>query len=121
MPVVGKGNRQKKFSYTPRGMKAANRYARKTGQNIQRPNNGGSMSPRPNPGYGNQSPRGPRPGGPRFGGPRPPMTNRGGARRRPGSGGPRDVGANPRRTMAPRSTLRRVNRGLNSIKKGNRY
>ena len=101
MPKVGR----KKFSYSPRGMKAANRYARKTGQSVSkgrgrtRPGTGTRqqasprpMPPRPRPGIGNQGPRGASPGGPR-----PRMTNRGGARRRPGSGGPRDVGARPSR------------------------
>ena len=61
--------------------------------------------------------------GTRGGGTGPSMTNRGGGRRRPGSGGPRDIGARPRsvtpgRRMAPKSTLRRVNNSLNSIKRG---
>ena len=59
MPKVG----NKKFSYTPKGMKAADKYAKKTGQS---------------------------------------MTNKNMSRRKPGSGGSRDMGVNPRkRTGGP--------------------
>ena len=34
MPTVGKGKKQKKFSYSKSGVKAAARYAKKTGQKM---------------------------------------------------------------------------------------
>lgn len=67
MPKVG----NKKFSYSPKGMKAANKYARKTGQSV---------------------------------GGQPSMTNKNMSRRKPGSGGPRDVGASPNRLSNKRPT-----------------
>jgi hypothetical protein len=36
MPTVGKGKKQKKFSYSKSGVKAAARYAKKTGQKVRR-------------------------------------------------------------------------------------
>jgi hypothetical protein len=36
MPTVGKGKKQKKFSYSKSGVKAAARYAKKTGQKMSR-------------------------------------------------------------------------------------
>jgi hypothetical protein len=36
MPTVGKGKKQKKFSYSKSGVKAAAKYAKKTGQKMSR-------------------------------------------------------------------------------------
>ena len=119
MPKVG----NKKFSYSPKGMKAANKYARKTGQNVSsgrtRQTGSGPIKQRPPVGPGvmenvgkwkwqqpdpepqvyesinTQTNKGPR---------SLPNTNKGGARRMPGSGGSRDVGANPNRLSNKRPT-----------------